>query len=157
MKLQTTYFGEIDYEESDLVFFPEGLYGFCHLKYYIPLPLDDGEGTLLSLQSAEEPDISFVIINPFSICPEYTPRLSPEDMKKLSLTSSEHASYYLICVMKDSLLKSTVDLRCPIVVNPENRNAVQVILDDSNYQFRQSLKDFIRQEDEHAHSAKKRK
>lgn len=157
MKLQTAYFGEINYEESDLVFFPEGLYGFSHLKYYIPLPLDDGEGTLLSLQSTEEPEISFVIINPFAICPEYTPCLSSEDMKKLSLSSSEHASYYIICVMKENLLNSTVDLRCPIVVNPENRNAVQVILEDSKFQFRQPLKDFIRQEDEHAHSAKKRK
>lgn len=147
MNLQTVYFGEIQYEESDLVYFPEGLYGFCHLKYYLPISLDKEDGMFLSLQSTEEPDISFVIVNPFLIYREYAPELAPEDLEKLSLTNSDDASYYLICVIKEIFLESTVDLRCPIVVNPATRKALQVILDNSSYPFRQPLNDFVRQED----------
>ena len=48
------------------------------MKQYLPLGLDDGDGSLLLLQSIENPDIAFFLINPPAILPDYCPALQPE-------------------------------------------------------------------------------
>ena len=71
MIINTHYYGSVEYTEEELVTFPEGLFGFSDLKQYLPLGLDDGDGSLLLLQSIENPDIAFFLINPPAILPDY--------------------------------------------------------------------------------------
>ena len=64
MIINTDYYGSVEYTPEELVTFPEGVFGFPHLKQYLPLGLDDGDGSLLLLQSVEDPEIAFFLINP---------------------------------------------------------------------------------------------
>ena len=41
MKLQTKYFGEIEYEESEILTFPVGLFGFEEEHQFLLLPFED--------------------------------------------------------------------------------------------------------------------
>ena len=45
MIINTHYYGSVEYTEEELVTFPEGLFGFSDLKQYLPLGLDDGDGS----------------------------------------------------------------------------------------------------------------
>lgn len=47
-----------------------------------------------------------------------------------------------MCVVKEPVGESTVNLRCPVVVNPDLHRAMQVILDTDAYQMRHRLDEF---------------
>ncbi|WP_330365068.1 flagellar assembly protein FliW [Oribacterium sp. NK2B42] len=143
LTLETKDYGTIEYEESDLIHFTDGLFGFNDLKDYIPLVLDENEdSTILLLQSIENTDIAFVIINPFTLDPDYNPVLSPEELSYLNVKSENDLSYYVICVLKNNHKENTVNMKAPIVINPDKRIGMQVILSQSEYGFRHKLSSF---------------
>ena len=57
MKIQTDYYGEVEYDQEDLVTISGGFFGFSDLTYYLPICLSEDEGSLLLMQSTEQPDI----------------------------------------------------------------------------------------------------
>ena len=77
MKTDTKYFGEIDYEEDQVLSFPKGLYGFEDERSFLLLPFS-GNKTLYALQSLTTPQLAFVLVDPFALLPEYAPVLRSE-------------------------------------------------------------------------------
>lgn len=143
MTICTDYYGEIEYEKEDLVVFRDGLFGFPELQNYLPLYLNEGDDSIILMQSIENPDVSFVTINPLFFFPDYSPCLTPEELSLLSVTDSGELSYYVICVMKDDYLENTVNLKCPLAINPLTRIGMQIILEGSSYGFRHKLGSFL--------------
>ena len=41
MQLHTKDYGVIDYEEKDLFFFPDGLFGFSQVQHFLPICLNE--------------------------------------------------------------------------------------------------------------------
>jgi flagellar assembly factor FliW len=143
LTLDTKDYGLVEYEESDLLDFPDGIFGFTELKKYIPLVLDENEdNTILLLQSIENPDIAFVVLNPFTLDPDYNPILTPEELSYLGVNSENDLSYYVISVLHNDYLKTTVNMKAPIVINPDRRIGMQVILSNTEYEFRKPLSAF---------------
>ena len=54
MKIDTKYYGEIDYTKDELVVFPDGLFGFSQYHDYLPLSMEEDDSSLLILQSVDE-------------------------------------------------------------------------------------------------------
>lgn len=145
MEIKTQYFGTIPYSEEELIHFSDGLFGFSHLKNYVPLAFQDNSDALISLQSIDDDRISFILMNPFQLYSEYTPVLSADDSSMLKASYDEkNISYYVICVIHDHMDESTVNLKAPIAVNTDTREAKQIILDNPLYKFRHPIKDFMR-------------
>lgn len=159
MDLLANYFGKIEYKKEDLVYFPNGLFGFEEEKEFLPLSFDPTNDTMLSLQSIKTPSLSFIIMNPFHLLPSYAPSLSASDQKLLQMNngSEKDISYYVISVIHEQTKDCTVNLKCPIAVNNQNRYACQIILDSPNYNFRHTLSSFQVKEDSDAHSSTKKK
>lgn len=145
MIVNTAYYGSIEYKKEELVIFPEGLFGFPDLKNYLPLGLDDGDGSLLLLQSVENPEIAFFLINPPAILSDYHPVLQPEELSFLQAKNGDDLSYYSICVVHSNYLNNTVNLKCPLVINPVTRRGMQVILNGSGFKHRHLLGDLLKQ------------
>lgn len=142
MKIQTDYFGEVEYSEEDLVTIPDGIFGFTDLKRYLPLCLDDENDLMLLFQSTERPEVAFVVINPVFLRQDYSPLLTPEELSFLGVSESGELSYYVICVLRDNYLENTVNLKCPLAINPQTRIGMQVIMENSPYGFRHKLSSF---------------
>lgn len=141
MTIQTDY-GTVEYEADDLVIFPDGLFGFPTLTQYLLLFLNEDDDSMLLLQSVEECKVGFVLINPFLLCPDYSPELTPEELACLGVQDSGELSYYSICVVRDNYLENTVNLKSPLVINPQTRHGIQVILENSSYEYRHELRSF---------------
>lgn len=141
MELNTKYFGKISSSPEESIHFPEGLFGFEEYKDYLPIAFKTNSDSLISLQSTQEEGLAFVLMNPFELIGEYEAALSREDYLALDVTDNNNLSYYVICTIRETVAKSTVNLKCPIVVNAVSRIARQVILDNGNYSFRHSLND----------------
>lgn len=142
MKLQAKYFGEVEYLEEDIITFPSGLFGFEDERQFLLLPFDGSAGTLLCFQSVRTPALAFVVMDPFSLLPEYAPVLQPQELKELGVGDSQDLGFYVLCVVKKPVADSTVNLKCPVAINPETRVARQVILDADAYEMRHPLAQF---------------
>jgi flagellar assembly factor FliW len=147
LKLGTKYFGQIEYEAEDILKFANGLFGFEDEKEFLLLPFEGSGENLLCLQSVQTQELAFVAVNPLSLCPNYDPVLQAEELKTLGVTHSHDLGYYALCAVKNPVAQSTVNLKCPIAVNPLTRQAQQVILESSQYQMRHPLAEFGRKEE----------
>jgi flagellar assembly factor FliW len=161
LTLETKEYGTLEYEKEYCINLPDGLFGFPEYHDYLPLCLNDEEdNTLLVLQSVEDAHIGFVVINPFVLDPDYQPELTPEELDYLGADSESMLTFYVICVLRDDYMENTVNMKCPIVVNPDTRRGMQVILNNSSYDFRQKLSSFSilkREAETHADTAQEKK
>ena len=142
MKLQAKYFGEIDYLEEDILSFPAGLFGFEEEKEFFLLPFEGSEGSLLCFQSVQTPQLAFVAMDPFALLPGYNPVLTGEELRTLGVERSEELCFYALCVVRSPVADSTVNLRCPVAVNDQTGQAMQVILESGDYHMRHLLSEF---------------
>lgn len=142
LKLQTKYFGLIDCEEKEAIQFPDGIPGFQEEKRFMLLPFADSNNTMLCLQSVETPMLAFVLLDPFSLLPDYQPDLQREDLERFEVQSGEQLYFYVLCTMRTPISSSTVNLRCPIAINPNTLVAHQVFLDADKYEMRHLLSSF---------------
>ncbi len=131
---------------NECIEFEDGVFGFEDKKKFLPVMAEEGSDAILYLQSMEDENLSFIIMNPFMLKEDYNPALTREDYEKLGTSSEEELSYYVFCVIGERAQDSTVNLKCPIVVNNVTRKARQVILESEEYGFRHSLKEFKKEE-----------
>lgn len=144
LKLQTKYFGEIEYEAKDVVHFPAGLFGFEEEHGFLLLPFEGGGG-MLCLQSIQTPALAFVVLDPFTLDPGYTPELEASELRQFGVKETGDLGFYVLCAVKNPVADSTVNLKCPLVIHPETREARQVIME--RYEMRHPLAEFRRGEE----------
>ena len=137
MKILTKHFGEVIIDPTTTLHFKDGIFGFEDEKEFALLQFSEEDTFLLSLQSVKTPYLAFTVVNPFMLVPDYTPVLNNEELKQMEVTRSEELCFYNMCRIKKPVSDSTINLRCPIVINDSTRQAKQVILD--NYEMRFSL------------------
>lgn len=142
MKLQTKYFGEIDYEPSEAIRFPAGLFGFDDEHSFLLLPFDGSGESLLCLQSTATPSLAFVVMDPFFLYPEYAPALQRAELQLFGVESVQDLCFYVMCAVKHPVSSSTVNLKCPLVIHPGTREARQIIMETEGYCMRHPLAEF---------------
>ena len=143
MTIHTAYYGDVAYEEEDLLLFPEGIFGFPNLTRYLPLSLEGGDAALLLLQSVEDEQTAFFLLNPIALPVGYAPSPTPEELALLGVQEAGELAYYCICVVRSDYLKSTVNLKCPLAVNPDTRQGLQLVLTDAAYDYRHPLRTLL--------------
>ncbi|HHV47142.1 MAG TPA: flagellar assembly protein FliW [Tissierellia bacterium] len=133
MKLLTKHFGELDIDEDKIITFPEGLPGFEQEREFIIINNEDDENPFQWMQSVSNPDLAFVIINPFHVFPDYEIDIPENVQKKLMINDEREVAIYSIVVVPKDLYNMTVNLLGPIIININKRIGKQVILEDSRY------------------------
>lgn len=142
MKLQTKYFGEIEYDADDCFAFPNGLYGFEEEKEFLLLPFEGSQTTLLCLQSTKTPGLAFILMDPFSLWADYSPVLQHTELSALGVEKNDELCYYVMCVVRQPIAESTLNFKCPVAINPTTRVSLQVILETDQYGMRHPLSEF---------------
>lgn len=142
MKLETRLFGTVEYSPEDVISFPAGLPSFEDEHEFLLIPLGTAANDPLCLQSVTTPALTFVLLNPFSLHPAYAPRLQPKELENLQVERDEDLCFYVLCAMKRPVGDSTVNMKCPVALNPDVRIAYQTILDTDEYHMRHLLSEF---------------
>ena len=144
MEISTKYFDRVSVSEKDVIRFENGMFGFENLKEYILISFEPGSDNLMCLQSTQDSELAFILMNPFNLKKDYEPVLADSDLRDLGITEATRGVfYYAVCVVKDDVSEITVNLKCPVVINPDNQAAKQLILDDERYSFRHSLQQLM--------------
>lgn len=137
MNIITRDFGELEVSEDDSISFISGMYGFENFKNFIILK-ENPEDDIMFLQSLDNSDLSFVLVDPFSIFLPYDPNLYEEDLAELMVKSEKDLKFLVIAIIKENVKDSIVNLKSPIAINPKTRSAKQVILQNP-YPLRYNL------------------
>lgn len=135
MEIETRDFGVIEIEKDDVITFVQPVFGFDNLKQYVILYNQVECPEFAWLQSVEDKDTCFVLADPRILKDEYKPAL-PSELEK---TLGEGTRLiWLMTVVQEDFLKSTVNLRSPIIVNTQAKLGTQIIL-DGDYPIRQPI------------------
>ena len=150
MIYKTKHFGEIDRDESEVFHFKTGLPGFDSEHSFLLIPFAESGGSMYSLQSTTTPALSFIMMDPFMLAPDYEPELSPADLRTFGVEQWQELSYGVLCSAKVPANESTVNLRCPIAIHLDTHQGRQIIMDSSRYGMRHPLAEFSHREEQHS-------
>lgn len=143
IKTNTTRFGEIEVNESDVIQLPAGLIGFPEYKRYVLLD-HDKESPFKWLQSLDEGAIAFVVIDPRLFRPDYTVEVTQAEVTDLSLESEDDAIVSVIITMPSNPQNMTANLKAPLIFNLRNRKGKQIILNNPAYTTRHNVMEEMR-------------
>jgi len=132
---ETLQFGKLEVRDEDVVVMPEGLLGFSHCRRFVILE-DPAQAPFQWLQSLDNTDLSFVLIDPLLIKADYQIQVPKEEVRQLELEDPKDARVYVIVVVPQDVREVTANLKGPIVINPKKRRAKQLILTDEQYPAR---------------------
>jgi flagellar assembly factor FliW len=144
-RIQTTYFGELDYTETAVFQFPYGLPGFERERAFLFLQQPQTE-PLMFLQSLGDPQLCFVLLPILVAAPDYRVNLDAEDLAALHLAPGRQPRIgedilcaAIVRVGESEQASPTANLMAPVVVNLKERIGIQVIHADSPYSHRHPL------------------
>jgi len=117
---------------------PGGILGFEHVKKYVLLGSRE-EAPFMRLQMAENPDLSFLVIEPGYVADTYQPDISEAEVEGLGLTRAEDA-WLLNIVTLHQDGHATVNLKGPVLINRNTLIAKQVVpLNAADYSLQHPL------------------
>ncbi|HLI28752.1 MAG TPA: flagellar assembly protein FliW [Chloroflexota bacterium] len=138
MEVRTTRFGApetVTVGDEALLVFPHGLPGFEHHVHFALLE-EPAYLPFRWLQSLHDPEVAFILLDAFLVCPDYDFELSPADVTLLQLDEHALPRVYCILVVPRDIRQMTANLKAPVVLNPRRRLGKQVILPDDRYPLR---------------------
>ncbi len=140
MKVTSKEFGELEIIDDDIIAFNRSIFGFEGKDRYIILK-DSPEDDIMYLQSIDDENLHFVVVDPYAILPNYEAKLSSDDMAALNVKNTDLSDlrYILIAIITENVENSVVNLKNPIVINSKNNQAVQAMLENEDYIMRYPL------------------
>ena len=131
MEVKTKALGIVSVEEKQLVTFPNGLLGF---EKYTKFALIDSEyEPFIWLQSTEESNLAFLMIDPFLICGDYEADIDDLTLKSIGVESAEDIIIMTLVTIPKDGSAITANFLGPVVINKKNRQCLQVILNDNRW------------------------
>ena len=139
MVLKTPRFGQIEYGESDVVKFEDGLIGFPQYQNFLIVNHKE-ESVFRWLQSIEEPDLAMPIVSPTAFVTDYRPEVKLSQVKGLELSEdTPRIIYTTVTIPHGKPEEMTLNLAGPIIINAVTQQAKQVVLEDESYSIRHKI------------------
>ncbi len=134
LKIKTTRFGELAVQEERILSFPIGIPGFSAAKQF---SLIEHKDNIWWLQAADDPDLAFIVTEPFSLFPDYAFTLSNDVESMLKIDDPQ--SLVVLAILSIDSSGACVNLRAPIVINSARLLGAQVLTEDENHSFKMPL------------------
>jgi flagellar assembly factor FliW len=132
MKISTTRFGDIEVDDSNVITVLGGIIGFENYYRFVILDfLKDSQ--FRWLQSLNDPEVAFVICDPWYFFKDYNFELSDEYQNELEIESLDDIVAVAISTIPADITKTTLNLISPIIINLKKMIGKQVILYNSSY------------------------
>ncbi|GEM04732.1 flagellar assembly factor FliW [Halolactibacillus miurensis] len=138
MKINTSYFEEVEIDSKEVIYFEQGLPGFLNEKEFVLLSFDEPLAFQV-LQSINTGELAFIVVFPFDFNKEYKVDLNDQILEQLKIETEDDVLILSIVTLKDHLNNSTANLQAPIIINRHSHLGKQYIMHQSNY----STKEYI--------------
>jgi len=135
-KLQTRHFGEVTYDLDRVITFEDGIPGFPDSKRYMLMSETEDEDTFFWLQSVDEGDVAFTLMDVYKVLPDYDPQVDRFEVDELGPLAETPLLIYNIVVIPDYVRQMRVNLRAPVVINLNTGLGKQMICTNDDYSIR---------------------
>ncbi|GGN93242.1 flagellar assembly protein FliW [Saccharibacillus kuerlensis] len=136
IQIQSVQLGELTVSEEDLITFPKGIPGFEEVAEYVLCNVDE---TYSYLQAADQPEVAFIVTDPFLHFQDYEFKLSDELVEELQLSEEKGLAVRCIVTWNSDPARVTANLLAPLIFNVTDRIAKQVVLVNTTYQTKHPL------------------
>jgi len=139
MKITTSRFDELEINEDIIFNFVEPILGYEHLSKFV-LVDNIPESPFKWLQAVEDGNIAFPVTVPGYFGLDYQFVIPDQEAKKLGLTSANDLlSLNIACIPPGKPEEASINLLGPIIINLENRKAMQLVLVNDNLSVKHKL------------------
>ncbi len=115
MQVTSKPYGTIEVDERQKIHFPFGILGFEHLKWYVLL--DASQAPFYWLQSLDDPEVAFVLIDPLVFRPDYRLEVSHEELKEIQIHEDEDILLFSIVTIPENQELMSANLQGPVIIN----------------------------------------
>ena len=131
MQVKTKTMGTVEVAEERLISIPSGLFGF---EEYTDFALVDSEyEPLIWFQSLQEPNLAFLLIDPFIIADDYEADIDDSELLRIGIKDPADVSVFTIVTVPGDGGPVTANFQGPLIINKKNHLCMQAILDGSKY------------------------
>ncbi len=156
MNIITKNFGEIEVNDAKIITFPSGIIGFPDIKEFMLIHDDDKDdgGGVRWLQSLGEPGFALPVIDPLLVRPDYDPTIDDDLLKPIGEVNVENMLVLTTITIPHEIENMSINLMAPIVINTDTKKAVQIIIEDDNYEVKFRIYDILKEAKEKAEKEK---
>lgn len=138
MQIETRDFGMIEIEQNNVITFKQPVFGFEEYTQYVLVSDPNMGNGICWLQSIEQKEVCFILMNPLEICRDYAPVVMQDVLFTLQAVPEDDLDCWVIAVIGERFQDSTVNLKSPILINHKMNYAMQVIL-EQDYPIRKPI------------------
>lgn len=137
MEVQTKTMGVVSVDDSRILNFPKGLFGFEDYHKYALIEAE--YEPFFWLQSLDEKSLAFLLIDPFLIVNDYELDIDDKMLKDIGIVSPTDVYVWSVVTVPADGGPVTANLQGPLVVNRKTQAALQVILSDSKWTTKHNI------------------
>ena len=97
---------------------------------------DSEDDPFFWLQSVQNPNLAFVIMNPRDLVLDYEAEIDMFTANLLRIKDENDALIYCIVTVPEDISKISINLKAPIIINAKENRGCQVVLENENYKFK---------------------
>jgi flagellar assembly factor FliW len=131
MTVMTKAYGPMEADERQRISFPKGLLGFDSLKEFALL--NAKQEPFYYLQSLEDADVAFILIDPFIFRPDFEIDVSDEDLMAIGVSAPEEGLVLAIVTVPKEGAPVTANLMGPLIIGRKSRLGFQAVLNDPRW------------------------
>lgn len=132
MQVQTYLFGTVEVTPEKVITFPKGLVGFeKSTRFMLAHEATGGQPASFTLQSLDEPELAFQIVDPTTLGFNYELNLSDDENALLGSPAAEDVAVMQVLFKKEEDGKAVItpSLRAPLVINTRGRVGLQKVME----------------------------
>jgi len=132
MQAKTRLFGAVDIPDDKIIVLENGMIGFPDLQKFALIFDAEKEngGKIKWLQSMDDPDTAFPVMDPTLIKADYNPTINDEILKPLGELTGENIFVLSTVTVPKDLEKMSINLKAPIIINSDTMKGAQIIVED---------------------------
>ncbi|MCH9030892.1 MAG: flagellar assembly protein FliW [candidate division Zixibacteria bacterium] len=138
LSIETSRFGTVQTDEDLVITLVKPILGFENLRKFCLLEREESD-PFMWLQSLDEPEVAFVVLNPTLFYPDYLVETHPRELEDIDCSDLSKIETYVIVTVAENPKNVTVNLQGPVLINIENRRAKQLVMVNSHYSVAQPL------------------
>jgi flagellar assembly factor FliW len=138
MTIQTYRFGPLEIPESKIITMERPILGFERLHSFCLVEMDELT-PFMWLQSTEDPNVAFMVMNPVTLFPDYHIHINSMEIAELEVADVRAVETYVVVTFADRPEDISANLQGPILINTLNNKAKQLVLVNSQYHVKHLL------------------
>jgi len=149
MKVKTRIFGEINVDDSNVIYFERGIIGFPDLQKFVLMRDEEKpESSIMWMQSLDEGQFALPVIIPNAVVDNYAPSVEDGLLQSLGDFDMQDLMLLVTITVPSDIKKMSVNLKAPIIINHKNHYACQAVAENEDYEVKHMIYDKLKKRKE---------